>query len=268
MTFAICAMDRICFLSSCLPVRSRCASSSAAMSKWSTIESLPRATDEDDVAHAGRDRLRDDVLDRGRVHVGSSSFGTAFVAEEARAEASCGDDGLADRPILHGARQSSSETRFAEARARAPPPLRFDVCPSRRHVRDAGRRPSAGRSGLYRSIRSASVLQSMQRSVTGRARSRAADGRPHRCTSERAGVERRALLDLQMSFRSRSRSRSAQFRPSSRSRDRSDPDPCSASTISWTARSPWPTSAASCSSSRADRSARACAWEPPTMRRR
>ena len=80
--------------------------------------------------------------------------------------------------------------------------------------------PAAGaRAGrAYRSTRSAAVLQSMHRSVTGRARSRAAEmGFPQAVQVPNVPVSRRASasLTLPMSRRSRSRRRSVQFRSSS-----------------------------------------------------
>ena len=98
----------------------------------------------------------------------SNSFGTAFVAGGSACRASCGDDGLADRPGLHGARQSGSDA-LCEARARAPPPLRFDVCLGATCAAP-GRRPG----GLYRSAppRSCSRCRDRSPDVRGAARPR------------------------------------------------------------------------------------------------
>ena len=83
-TRAIWAMRRISWRSAVLPVRSRLASSSAAMSKWSTIESLPRAqmriTSRTPAATASSTMY----WMVGVSTMGSSSLGTALVAGRKR----------------------------------------------------------------------------------------------------------------------------------------------------------------------------------------
>ncbi len=84
MMFAIRAMSRICFLSSVLPVRSRFASSSAAMSKWSTIESLPRAQTRTTSLTPAATASATMYWMVGMSTMGRSSFGTALVAGRKR----------------------------------------------------------------------------------------------------------------------------------------------------------------------------------------
>src|SRR5574341_2266658 len=83
-TLAISAMSRICCRSSTFPVRSRCASSSGAMSKWSTIESLPRAQTRITSRTPALTASATMCWIVGTSTIGSSSFGTALVAGRKR----------------------------------------------------------------------------------------------------------------------------------------------------------------------------------------
>ena len=80
MMLAIWAMDRICLRSSVLPVRSRWASSSPAMSKWSTIDSFPLAQMSMMSRTPAATASATMYWMVGVSTMGSSSLGTALVA--------------------------------------------------------------------------------------------------------------------------------------------------------------------------------------------